>query len=118
MTIEIAEHDRHLFGFLYAVIIDFADAPGMVINRVGGGRIDVADDLANSHGYYYRLASGKYPATSLLELMQLAARIDAILVSRGHGDERFDASFWTNEGFQNHPDWIEIREAARSFLMR
>lgn len=118
MAIEIAESDRHFFGFLYTVIADFADAPDLAISRISGGRFFVADDLASTLSNYYRLVHNKYPAAADLELMQFAAKLDAIFASRSRGGNGFDEMFWTNEGFQNHPDWQRIREEARTFLMR
>jgi hypothetical protein len=118
MATEIEEADRHLFGFLYAVIADFADSPELVISRVGGASNFVADDLANSLVNYYRLARDKYPESLSLELMQLVSLIDRILTDRSRGGEKFDEAFWTNEGFQKHPDWQRIRTESRNFLMR
>jgi len=114
----VEERDLWSFGELYAVLVAFADAPGQVIGRIGGGRISIPEDQANHLDQYYNYLLAKYPAAADLELMKVVAEIDTLLGQKSRGGELFDESFWTNDGFQDHPDWIKIREKARAFLLR
>jgi hypothetical protein len=114
----ISESDVYLFEMIYSVLIVFALEPQMGIQRVGGNRIAVADDQANQLGNFYDLVMQKYPHAADFEVMRATAKINAILSDRSFGSPGFDEWFWTNRGFQQHPDWDAIRVVAREFLLR
>jgi hypothetical protein len=118
MTIDIDEPDYWWLREIYAVLTAFADAPSNTISRIGGGKIFVADDLANHLDNFLRCMQAKYPESSRLSVMDVALKIDDILTRRSRGSESFDEWFWTNEGFEKHPDWNTIRSLSREFLAR
>ena len=115
---DIKEPDYWLFGEVYAVLTAFADDPNNVIARIGGGRINVADDQANDlHEYLLKILS-HYPEAADLGVIKVAQRILRMLDERSADGELFDPSFWKNSGFIRHPDWADIRDIAREFLIR
>jgi hypothetical protein len=107
-----------LFGQIYAVLSAFADDPEKVISRIGGGTVSIPDDQANDLGNSLRVILQHYPGAVELKLVERAARFDEIFTRKSAGGEAFDEWFWTNAGFERHPEWDEIRAAAREFLIR
>jgi len=107
-----------LFCQLYGVIICLADDPLNAIAKIGGGQISVPEDQATELDHYLRAIRDHYPDSSGLAVVGIAREIDGIFARRSLGGEAFDEAFWTNEGFQEHPDWQKIRELARAFLLR
>ncbi len=118
----MAEHlDPHWIGLfcqLYGVVICFADDPLNALAKIGGGQISVPEDQATELDHYLRAIGDHYPDSSGIAVVRVAREIDCILARRSLGGEAFDEAFWTNEGFQEHPDWQKIRELARAFLLR
>ena len=115
---DVQECDLWWFGELYSVLAAFADEPANVIGRVGGGRISIPEDQANHLDNFRRCILAKYPRAADLQVMRVVAEIEVILARRSLGGESFEEWFWTNGGFQRHPDWVKIRELARAFLVR
>ena len=107
-----------LFCQLYGVVICFADDPLNALAKIGGGQISVPGDQAMELDHYLRAIGDRYPDSSGIAVVRVAREIDRILARRSLGGEAFDEAFWTNEGFQEHPDWLRIRELARAFLLR
>lgn len=118
MDVGIDERDYWCFGQLYSVLAAFADEPSNTISRIGGGRISIPDDQANDLHIFRTTILEKYPDAADLEVMQVAAEIDDILLKYSRGGESFDEWFWTNKGFMEHPDWEKIRGLSRAFLVR
>jgi hypothetical protein len=114
----VEERDWWAFRELYSVLIAFADEPAQAISHIGGGRISLPEDQANHLDHFYNYLRTKYPEVAQLELMTLAAFFNDMLAERSRGGALFDEYFWTNDGFQHHPDWIAIRTKARQFLIR
>jgi hypothetical protein len=114
----VQECDLWSFGELYSVLTVFADDPAQAIVRLGGGRISIPEDQANHLDHYYHLLIAKYPDAADIEVMKVVARIDAILEGKSRRGGSSDEWFWTNAGFERHPDWIMIREVSREFLLR
>ena len=82
------------------------------------GRIAIQDDSANQLANFRGVILEKHPPLGHLEVLHIAAEIDAIFDRRSGGGESFDESFWTNAGFERHEDWLKIRAMARRFLIR
>ena len=118
MTISIDEPDFSWLREVYDVLAAIADAPANTIGRIGGGKIFVADDLANHLDHFLQCMQTKYPESETLTVINVARQIDDILTRRSRGGESFDEWFWTNDGFENHADWNTIREMSREFLAR
>lgn len=118
MANRIEDADVWLVRELYFALAAFADAPQYTISRIGGGRISIPEDQANDLDYFMRCVLEKYPWSEELSLMRVVSEIDVILTRRSVDGDAFDESFWTNEGFSGHPDWLQIRELARAFLIR
>jgi hypothetical protein len=118
MISNIQESDLWSFGELYSVLTVFADDPTKAIIRIGGARISIPEDQANHLDHYYNLLIAKYPDAADLAVMKVVGQIDAILDRKSRGGESFDEWFWSNAGFERHPDWITIRELSREFLLR
>jgi len=114
----IEEGDLWLFRELYSVLGALADEPANTISRIGGGRISIPEDQANDLDHFRRCILEKYPDAADLQVMNVVAEIDVMLERRSLGGEAFQEWFWTNKGFQQHPDWAKIRELARAFLVR
>jgi len=115
---EIKERDFGLFRELYSVLAAFADDPNSVILRIGGGRISIPVDQANDLHNFYRAIVANYPDAADLQVIKVASKIDKMLDDRSADGELFDPTFWKNSGFMRHPDWADIRELAREFLIR
>src|SRR4051812_24081354 len=115
---DIREDHVWWFGEIYSVLAAFADKPEYAISRIGEGRISIPDDQANDLGNFLRVILESYPAAIDLHVVKAAAKIDAILTRKSAGGEAFDEWFWTNAGFERHPEWKEIRSIAREFLLR
>jgi hypothetical protein len=119
MKIDIEECDLWWFRELVAVLAGFADDPGATIARVGGGNVDVGEELAEDLDHFlFRCILAKYPEAAGLAAVQEAREIGAILARKGLGGEGFEEAFWSNEGFRDHPEWQAIRERARAFLLK
>lgn len=118
MRHDINSQDLWLFLDVYSVLAAFADDPNRVISRIGAGQIGVADDQANQLHNTLRAIAAKYPGAEDLELIQVAWQIDGLLAERSANEELVDPTFWRNSGFVRHPDWAEIRDLARRFLLR
>jgi hypothetical protein len=113
----IEDCDLWWFRELYAILAAFADEPGNTIARIGES-ISVPEDQAEDLDHFRGCILAKYPAASDLGVMEVVEGIDAILDRRSRGGEGFEEGFWSNQGFREHPDWREIRNRARSFLLR
>ena len=118
MSYQIKECDVWLFRELYSVLAAFADEPQYTIDRIGAGQIAIPDDQASHLHHFRRAILENYPDLANLEVVRAATEIDAIIDRRSRGGEAFDESFWTNEGFKDHVDWLKIRRIARDFLVR
>ena len=120
MTIlnDIKEPHYWLFGEIYSVLSAFAEDPNNVILRIGGGRINVAEDQAHHLHETLRTIAAHYADAADLEVMKVTQKIDKILEQRSADGELFDPTFWKNSGFMRHPDWADIRDIARAFLIR
>jgi hypothetical protein len=113
----IEDCDLWWFRELYAILAAFADEPGNTVARIGES-ISVPEDQAEDLHHFRGCILAKYPAASDLAVMEVAGGIHAILERRSLGGEGFEEGFWSNRCFREHPDWKEIRDRARSFLLR
>lgn len=118
MISSVQQSDFWWLGQLYSVLIEFAGDPAQTISRVARGHISIPEDQANHLDHYYRLLIEKYPNAVDLEVMKVVAQIDAILSDKSRGGASFDEWFWTNRGFEEHPEWLKIRAMARDFMLR
>jgi hypothetical protein len=113
----IEDCDLWWFRELYAILAAFADEPGNTIARIGES-ISVPEDQAEDLAHFRSCILAKYPAASGLAVMGVVEGIDAILDRRSRGGDGFEEGFWSNQGFREHPDWQEIRDRSRLFLLR
>ena len=118
MDLAVEEGDYWWFVELYATLGAFADKPTNTISRIGSGRISIPEDHANHLANFRHCILAKYPNAEDLQVMRIAAEIDAILNQKSRGGESFEEEFWTNKGFISHPEWAKIRSIARAFLAR
>lgn len=119
MAIEIEECDLWWFRELMYVLAALADDPEHTIARLGGGKIDVGEDLAEDlHHFLVDCIVAKYPEAAGLAVVQAAGEIESALGRMSLGGEAFREEFWSNVSFRDHPEWKAIRDRARLFLMR
>jgi hypothetical protein len=118
MNVSIEEEDYGVLRMLFEVVLGFADVPEYDVAKSGGERFALQDDYASTIGHYRKYLLNKYPDLADLAFMKLITEVDSIFARRGYGGEAFDEIFWTNHGYQHHPDWKAIREKAREFLLR
>lgn len=119
MKIEVEECDWWWFRELAAVLAAFADHPEHTIARVGGGKIDVGEDLGEDLEHFLDFCIlAKYPDAAGLAVVQAGREIEAILARKSLGGEGYEEAFWSNESFRDHPEWKAIRGRARAFLLR
>jgi hypothetical protein len=118
MLRDIKESHYWVFGEIYSVLAAFADDPNNVISRIGGGRIRVAEDQASHLHEMLRTIVENYSDADELEVIRVARKIHAMLAERSANGDLFDPTFWKNSGFIRHPDWADIRDRAREFLIR
>lgn len=119
MTIEIEECDLWWFRELVFVLAAIADDPENTIARIGGGEIDVGEDLGEDLNHFLvDCILAKYPEAEGLAVVQAAWEIESALARKSLGGEAFEKEFWSNASFRDHPEWRAIRGRAREFLMR
>lgn len=117
VEIDIKEDDLWLVRDLYQAIGAFADVPKRTIDQIGNGKISIPEDQAIEFDNCFNRLREKYPNFTKLRIMLMAEKIKKILDLRSHENEGFDEWFWTNRGFQMHPDWNVIREISRDILL-
>ena len=88
------------------------------ISRIGGGQISVSKDLAEDLALFRDCILKKYRLAEGLAIMRLFSEFVSILERRSRGGQDYEEEFWTNESFQQHPDWRLIRRKSREFLLR
>lgn len=113
---EIAGGHFWWFRELYSVLAALADEPENTIARLDD-EIAAPVALAEELGNFLRCIREAYPEANLA-VLQLVEGIDEILARRSLGGEDFDMDFWSNEGFQEHLDWEDVRSRTRAFLLR
>ena len=119
MTIAIEECDLWWFRELVSALAALADDPEQTISRIGGGRVDVGEDLAEDlHHFLVDCILAKYPDAAGLDVVRTAREIEAALERKAPGGEAFEPGFWSNASFRGHPEWEAIRGRARAFLTR
>jgi len=93
------------FHMVDECIFSLADKPENTISRIGGGKIDVGDDIANDLGSFLDLIKSNYDFTSgsdyLTAVSHIMDKVDVI-------------TKWSNDDYVNDAGWMEIREMARS----
>lgn len=110
----LSEEDFSVLRHLYNVLTTFADVPERVLDRLKQPRFMIWDDLASEINHWHSYFVNKYPAMEDLQLLQTTARIIEIF-DRYSGEQDW---FWTHKGYLGHPEWDEIRQIARGFLLR
>src|ERR1051326_6566560 len=96
---------------LNEVIFDFADVPENVLKRVGE-KISIPDDLMNDLDHWFKVT--KENNISLQpELSALVTEIFAI----SNKYDGHESEFWTNQDFCKHPNWVDIRNKSRNYVV-
>ena len=98
------------FHMIDECIFNLADKPQNTISRIGGGKIDVSDDIANDLDSYFSAIKSNH---AYLTDMNYFKSVSAIL------EEIDDVTNWTNDAFINDAKWKEIRIKAKcAYLQR
>jgi hypothetical protein len=110
--------EQHWWWFrqVHDVLLDFAEDPDNILSRMG--QINVAEDLACSLHESMKSIRSLYPDGIAPELMKAATKVDHVLAAKSLGGTAFEEDFWTNGAFGRHPDWVQIREICRDFLLK
>lgn len=103
---------------LYNVLVSLADDPANTVARAGTGQIPVPEEQSGELALYEELILDHYPDAADLAVMRAVSEVREILSRKSLGGEDFEEWFWSDEGFETHHEWSQIREIARGFLFR